>query len=477
LGLQAGRLAAKHHNGFEGLVRRTLPGIAILVVMLGLGLNVWQRITERRALTRLNAADGAPNVVLLILDTVRAMNLALLGYDRPTTPNIERLAKRGVTFEWSNFRVAWTLPSTRQCSPANIRSTRARISANTRRSLPYNCGSAAGAGVRDGGFRGEHRVYRRGHRLGARVHHYEDYIPSIGHLASSSSLIRMLQWSRTLRKTLGYYELLGRKNADEINTAFLDWQGKTAGKPFFAFLNYFDAHAPYLPPEPYDTLYGGKKDRHYLVQQERYVKTNNPELQPYIPSELSAYDASITALDEKLGRLFDELESRGLLENTIIILTSDHGEEFGEHGIMGHAYNLNTTLLHVPLVMVAPKRLPAATRVSQPVSLRDLPATILDLAGAANTNGFPGRSLVRNWQESPDTTSLQMSSEGEMVSLIGGQYHYIRLSGGQEQLFNYVTDRYEQNDIIESETGKRMRPYFRGFLPPFFAEGRRWTTK
>ena len=108
------------------------------------------------------------------------------------------------------------------------------------------------------------------------------------------------------------------------------------------------------------------------------------------------YDDCIAYLDEQLGRLLDELERQGLLANTDVIITSDHGEAFGDHGILGHSYSVNLDEIGVPLVILSPDA-PAGREVYSPVSLRDLPATVVDRLGLSDGSPFPGRSLAAYW--------------------------------------------------------------------------------
>ena len=110
------------------------------------------------------------------------------------------------------------------------------------------------------------------------------------------------------------------------------------------------------------------------------------------------YDACIAYLDEQLGRLLGELGRRGLLAETDVIITSDHGEAFGDHGIMGHSYSVNLDEIGVPLVILSPGAPPG--QVLSPVSLRDLPATVVDRLGLAEGSPFPGRSLAAYWRSS-----------------------------------------------------------------------------
>src|SRR5262249_3466064 len=142
-------------------------------------------------------------------------------------------------------------------------------------------------------------------------------------------------------------------------------------KPFFAFLNYFDAHGPYLPPPPFNRKFGDGGPQPDLMVR----RTWSPQ---EIQRSIDAYDGALSYLDEQLGILLDKLKNQHLLENTLIVVTSDHGEQFGEHGLFDHANSLYRPLLHVPLVISYPPRVPASIRISHPVTLVNLPSTILD---------------------------------------------------------------------------------------------------
>src|ERR1700677_539132 len=113
-----------------------------------------------------------------------------------------------------------------------------------------------------------------------------------------------------------------------------------------------------------------------------------------------AYDSCLAYLDEQLGMLFDELQRRALLDQTLVVVTSDHGEGLGEHDLFDHGESLYSTELRVPLMIVPPARSRKADVVRETVSLRDLPATITDLIGLGGESAFPGRSLARFWRQS-----------------------------------------------------------------------------
>ena len=176
-------------------------------------------------------------------------------------------------------------------------------------------------------------------------------------------------------------------------------------------------------------------------------------------------------MDHHLGLLFEELERRGALENTLVIITSDHGEQFGEHGLMVHSGSLYMPLLHVPLLMVLPSRLPSDSRIDAITSLRDLSATVAELTGIPGASPFPGKSLSRYWAVAPDSTmpseeillaevqrvrpqfpDWYPARKGKMKSVIFDGMHYIKNYGdGREELYNLRQDLEEEQDLSESD--------------------------
>ena len=181
------------------------------------------------------------------------------------------------------------------------------------------------------------------------------------------------------------------------------------------------------------------------------------------------YDDCIYFLDDQLGQLLDSLKERGVLENTTVIITADHGEGFGDHGIFGHSYTVNLDEIGVPLIILSPGA-PARRFVPEAVSLRDLPATVVDLVGLSSGSPFPGRSLAAHWKatsadqacqlttpafsERADSTALAVQSKEKLaagwfqMSMVAHGMHYMRDSAGIEQLFNLTIDPFEARDIV-----------------------------
>ena len=172
-------------------------------------------------------------------------------------------------------------------------------------------------------------------------------------------------------------------------------------------------------------------------------------------------------MDREVGALLDSLEQRQVLDGTVVVIASDHGEGFGEHGLRGHGNSLYRTELHVPLIIRYPSRVPAGTRVREVVTLRDLAATLIDLAGVDARGTLPGVSLTRVWTgaaavrseaiselNDPDKTTRQPVSRRVMRSLIDDTAHYIRNGDGIEQLYAWHGDPGEMRNLAREDSAR-----------------------
>ena len=234
-------------------------------------------------------------------------------------------------------------------------------------------------------------------------------------------------------------------------------------------LNYFDVHDPYIPPDPYLHRYTTMKKPggHVWEAFEYYGKLSPQERQGMV----DAYDGGIQYVDDQIADLFRQLQKRKLSDNTLVIITSDHGESFGEHGFMNHGNALYRELIHVPLIFVEPGRVPAGRKISQPVSLTSIPATLAGWAELEQRN-FPGDSLAGLWQ-SPQSHPKLPAAYSElaqlpytpqfpnfyapMISLTTEQWHYI--SGGKfgSELFRCCDNAVERDNLSNTPTGRPVR--------------------
>ncbi len=192
-----------------------------------------------------------------------------------------------------------------------------------------------------------------------------------------------------------------------------------------------------------------------------------------VQTELDAYDGAIAYLDFELDALLNQLADRGL-DNTLVIITSDHGEQFGEHGLFSHGNSLYAQTLRVPLIVVFPGHVPAHKTVPQIVSLRDVPSTILDLLNLPESPSF-GNTLRHYWEsdnpsinaDSPILSELSRgygqtwypSSKGDMRSVVIDMIHYIQNGDGSTEAYDLARDPFEANVIRSNDWKQRFGPF------------------
>ena len=296
------------------------------------------------------AEEPAWNFIVVSLDTLRADYIGAYGAPDGSTPVLDAVAAEGVTFE----RATTTFPSTTAAhmslftslypSVHEVRAPPAMLS----RKIPTLAQLLASAGYRtaavtENGMIVAHAGFVRG---------FDSYVEFKGAKANLVS-----------------------GHVDRVVDVATAWLGEHRDERFFLFLHTYEAHSPFRPPPEFDRFAPPKDGRPY-------------------PRMRAAYRGGILYTDHELGRLMATLETLDLSRRTVLIVTSDHGEAFGEHGILGHGQDLTEELLHVPLLVRAPGLAPRGRRVGQPVSLVDVAPTILQLAGLTSPAAMQGRSLV-----------------------------------------------------------------------------------
>lgn len=475
IGVQVARLALRHAAGFRRLVRVTVPIMAALVLVTGGGLRLWMLVAERRSNTNSTSPRaGAPNVLLIVLDTIRSWNLSIYGYPRPTTPELERWMGEAVRFDHTLSTAPWTLPSHASMFTGRFPH---ELSADWLTPLDRTHATLAelltAEGYLSAGFVANTTYCSYESGLARGFGHYEDYPVTGAQVLFSSALGRYLAGSRFVRRKLL------RKSAGDVNSEFLGWlNGASKDRPFFVFLNYLDAHNPYQPPPPFDTRFSRPESAKFVesLREDMPARRWTPEI---LHAAVDKYDESIAYMDHELGQLFGELKRRGLWDNTLVIVTADHGEEFGERGVFFHGNSLYRGALEVPLLLRLPGKVPPGS-VSTPVSLRDLAATILDLSGARGR--LPGRSLSRFWDGSlspaaltGDTLLMELSysprlpkqtpiAKGPMKSVLVDTLRLIHNGDGREELFDFAHDRTDQNDLAQKPEQQDALARLRGAL-------------
>jgi arylsulfatase A-like enzyme len=287
---------------------------------------------------------------------------------------------------------------------------------------------------------------------------YSDFPRSVATVIRQSLLVRPLV--NRIRDAFGDTDPLVKKTAAAVTDEFSAWlDGRRPQRPFFAFLNYFDAHEPYRSPVPFDTKFGNGGPMPDV--------SKRPSWSPQeIQRSQDAYDGTIAYTDQEVARLIDGLRSRQLLDNTLIVITSDHGEQFGEHGLFDHGNSLYRHALEVPLVLRFPSSIPGGLRIQEPVSLVDLPATILGFVDRNAAVTFSGQSLERHWAPSLSAAEVAAPvfsdiskginlpasvpiSKGRVRSVVLDGVHYILNGDGSEELYDFDRDPAETRNLID----------------------------
>jgi arylsulfatase A-like enzyme len=334
-------------------------------------------------------ADEPPSLILVSLDTVRADHLSLYGYERATTPRLERLGAESLVFTRALSSSTWTLPSTATLLTGLLPSQHGAVHVTKR--LPDDVVTVAerlrDAGYRtaaltDGGFVGFPFGLPQG---------FERYDVTPGEA-----------WQPRA------------KDAARTFGEAADWVRRNRHRPFFLFLHTYEAHQPYLYREGFAAPFLAPEDRGN-PDLSLSVDPNHPErARPQLARMVALYDGEIARADHYLGGFLDALEAAGLAGEVAVVVTSDHGEEFLEHGDLEHAFGkVYDPNVRVPLVVSLPAgREPAGgRRLDVPVSGIDVAPTLLDLAGLPHDD-LPGRSLLEVAREAEGTAARSVLVHG-----------------------------------------------------------------
>lgn len=403
---------------------------------------------------QLGQDKGVQRIVLISIDTLRADHLGTYGHGRNTSPNLDALAAQGAVFEDASTTAPWTLPSH--------------------------------ASMLTGLYPEQTRVRTR-EILGEDIPTIAEALLAAGYRTAGMGNVSWLQPAFRLNRGFEQWKLLpadeSRRGAARRITDFgLEFLEQHDGERSFLFLHYFDVHSPYrsqpeferafLPPDfrKSSRVTGATIQLGLAGAEHGYVVLSQEEREDL----KKLYDAGILQLDTDLGRLFRFIDERFGFDDTLVIVTSDHGEGFFEHGKFSHGEDQYQELLHVPLILRG-GRVPAGARIDAPTSIVDIAPTIFAAAGVAPEKPVPGLDLSGHWESpalvrddrvlysqsapGPDQDVLRMARRGRLKLITNRET-------GRRELYDLKMDPTEQEDL--SETRPELADELSALMDRFF---------
>ena len=420
-------------------------------------------------MTASNPSPMPPNILLLILDCLRYDGLGCNGNPRPLTPHIDAWAAHSRRYTQARAAAIWTLPSHASLFTGlhprqhgvNVEQRLLEADMPTLAEILTQLGYQTAA-FSTNAWVGPHFGLERGF----------EHFAALWRIFPGMGQRPFPWWEKALRK-----RVLERsdKGAAKLNRSVRRWwrRQRHAERPFFMFGLYLDAHLPYRPPH---TVAARLLDARALAA----ANSANQDAWAYMAGEATMtpadfdglralYDAEINYVDAQVGQLLGFLQDVGALDNTIVIITADHGENIGHHGLMDHQYCVYDSLAHVPLLIHHSQLFPAGDDPT-PVQHTDLFPTLLHAAAAPELLSLPGRSLLASAPPSPPaiiqyTAShrhrfarrhphFDMASKGydrTFDAIVQDGYKLIRSSRGELEMYHLPTDPGETTNLAPNQ--------------------------
>ena len=380
---------------------------------------------------RKGAEERLPNIILITVDALRADHLGTYGYGSDVSPRLDALAGRSTVYEFAYCPIPKT--------SASLASMMTGLHPLVHKTRP-NRGVLAADHITLA-----EALKMRGYTTRAVV--------------DNASLSRKFKFHQGFED---YIEVWNHVEEKTDSTAFitdrvLEWLEAGPAQPFFLWVHYIEPHSPYRPPSEFiENRSGGR----ILEELQKAVIVYPQKYRPAGADEgyfHSLYEASVKYTDREIGRIIDLFDGRGYDKNTILIITSDHGEELGEYNFFyNHGPLPFNSSVRIPLIVYEPGV--RSRRIRYPVSLMDLYPTLLDRAGLVSARSIQGRELT---ERNPERKLyiLAICDDNRTYSVVYRRFHYVRLEPGiaaelgleEEYLFNIHLDPLERNNLIKQE--------------------------
>ncbi|MDQ2774046.1 MAG: sulfatase-like hydrolase/transferase [Acidobacteriota bacterium] len=413
------------------------------------------------------AKKSRPNVLIYTIDTLRADHSSVYGYARNTTPFLKKLGASGIVFEDCQAQATWTKPSIASLMTSLYSFTHGIIANSD--TIPAGSATLAGQ-VRNSGY-------------------------VTASIVSTPFVGRDTGLDRGFDYMLEYPVVQRRKNprtdratdSAALNKVVFPWLDRHHDESFFLYAHATDPHAPYDPPPPFDSAFAKPSENSAFEHDYSGFRTNQEHgggavinremckkagLDPdrFIHQAEDRYDGEILHNDHSFELLIEKLRQLGVLDNTIVIVLSDHGEEFWDHGWTAHGQSVYQELSHTLLLMWNPTLFPKPRRVSEPVQLIDVMPTVLDLLSLKTPSVAEGQSLVplargRAFKRRGLVVCSRLALPGaqgpvpenstDSFGLIDSHWKFIYRKNAAKagikkvQLYDRTTDRAEKHDVAD----------------------------
>lgn len=391
---------------------------------------------------------GAPNVLLVVVDTLRADHLHLYGYPRRTSDHIDALGASGWVFESHIASSAQTVPSTLSMllsmQPAEhgfLHLGEGHFGRHRPRypdGLVFLAEAFQAAGYRTGGFVGNPFLQRD-----------NGFAQGFDHFVYSE------------------------ERGEVLTSAATDWMTRRdwRERPFFAYVHYFDVHSPYEPPAPYRDLFERPEEGRYIYRNGPAPEVREADVQTIV----SLYDGEIAYVNDQIGDVLSALEGAGVREDTLIAVTSDHGDEFLEHGGLGHGTSVYGELVRVPLILTGPGIDDPGRRIDDVTHHLDLAPSLLALAGLEPPASFRGGDLT-----TPPARAF--ADDGPWLGVYAGKWKLVLDRSTGETATFAVTDKLDRQPLDAPAATRELLEHARwyaelkrapeaGAAPPDGAQG------
>ena len=380
-----------------------------------------------------SATGDPPNVLLILVDALRADRLGVNASGKLLTPNLDRLTKEGVNFENAFSHSTWTKPS---------------VATLITSLYPSQHGMQFVGVETPEGFRVE--------ELAEGIETLAEGFQRAGYATGAS--VNQVHLHERFGFGQGYdlYKQVEGKDAFHVNSIIEDWLASIGDQPFFAYVHYLDTHWPYTRRlEKHEDQFGStamtSKPTGSAFKASEWAKGISPQ---DLAALETRYDYEVAYVDDAIGQMIDKLKELGRYDNTIIVTTSDHGEAFFEHQKLQHGGVPYDEVTRIPLAVRLPERLrPTITSSTELVGLIDVMPTLFDLAGLEPATNALGNSLRPLLSDESPSQRLVFIETFEAIGVRSETHKLLRYRDGRTEFFNLVADQAELSPVIDACSG------------------------